>query len=282
MTSQYVVKSYAAPVRVPSFSAKLNASTYSEASYYNFLGGTVALWDTASGALETQLDLFDYFNPVDHAVASSVYSTGEVDCDVRADDWHEPLVEVLDWAHVSSVAAGVEDNWLVTLRNLNAVVSLRRNATASANSNATATNATSSRLMWTLSASLPSDFAFENEDAKFYQPHSVEQLPNGDVLLLDIRTPREWKQTGVSPLATPLNMRERSFGADLMALIDGNSDQPVALICASGGRSGYLAQVLSEAGFSEVYDVTEGMIGSGAGPGWIGAGLPVVDFDPDR
>ena len=39
--------------------------------------------------------------------------------------------------------------------------------------------------MWTLSASLPSDFAFENEDAKFYQPHSVEQLPNGDVLLLE-------------------------------------------------------------------------------------------------
>ena len=112
---------------------------------------------------------------------------------------------------------------------------------------------------------------------------TAQQLAeNGEVLLLDIRTPREWKQTGVSPLATPLNMRERSFGADLMALIDSNRDQPIALICASGGRSGYLAQVLSEAGFSEVYDVTEGMMGSGAGPGWIGAGLPVVGFDATR
>lgn len=112
---------------------------------------------------------------------------------------------------------------------------------------------------------------------------TAQQLAeNGEVLLLDIRTPREWKQTGVSPLATPLNMRERSFGADLMALIDSNRDQPIALICASGGRSGYLAKVLSEAGFSEVYDVTEGMMGSGAGPGWIGAGLPVVGFDATR
>ena len=38
---------------------------------------------------------------------------------------------------------------------------------------------------WTLSSSLPRDFAFENEAAKFYHPHSVEQLPTGDVLLLD-------------------------------------------------------------------------------------------------
>lgn len=105
---------------------------------------------------------------------------------------------------------------------------------------------------------------------------------SGEVLLLDIRTPREWKQTGVSPLATPLNMRDSTFGSDLMTLIENNRDKPIALICASGGRSGYLAQVMAEAGFSAVYDVSEGMMGSKAGPGWIGTGLPVVAFDPNR
>ena len=105
---------------------------------------------------------------------------------------------------------------------------------------------------------------------------------SGDVLLLDIRTPREWNQTGVSPLATPLNMRERSFGSDLMTLIENDRDRPIALICATGGRSGYLAQVMAEAGFTKVFDVTEGMMGSDAGPGWIGTGLPVVTFDPNR
>ena len=77
-------------------------------------------------------------------------------------------------------------------------------------------------------------------------------------------------------------MRESSFGSDLMSLIENDRDRPIALICASGGRSGYLAQVMAEAGFSKVYDVSEGMMGSNAGPGWIGTGLPVVAFDPNR
>ena len=38
---------------------------------------------------------------------------------------------------------------------------------------------------WTLSSSLESDFAFSHDVAKFYQPHSAQQLPNGDLLLLD-------------------------------------------------------------------------------------------------
>ena len=32
---------------------------------------------------------------------------------------------------------------------------------------------------------LESDFAFSHDVAKFYQPHSAQQLPNGDLLLLD-------------------------------------------------------------------------------------------------
>ena len=33
---------------------------------------------------------------------------------------------MLDWVHVSSIAVGTEQNYLVTLRNLNTVISLRR------------------------------------------------------------------------------------------------------------------------------------------------------------
>ena len=102
---------------------------------------------------------------------------------------------------------------------------------------------------------------------------------NGDVLLLDIRTPGEWKNTGVSPLATPLNMRSSSFGTELMSLIDNRRDVPIALICAGGVRSAYLKNVMENAGFTSVYDVTEGMLGSDAGPGWIAAGLPVEAYD---
>ena len=73
--------------------------------------------------------------------------------------------------HVSSIAVGTQNNWIVTLRNLNTVLSLARNGTRA--------------LQWTLSSSLESDFAFSHDVAKFYQPHSAQQLPNGDLLLLD-------------------------------------------------------------------------------------------------
>ena len=107
---------------------------------------------------------------------------------------------------------------------------------------------------------------------------ALSMAQSGEVLLLDIRTPREWKQTGISPLAVTLNMHSRTFGSDLMSLINSNRDRPIALMCATGYRSGYLSGIMQEAGFSSIYDVTEGMLGSDAGPGWIDAGLPVVPY----
>ena len=111
---------------------------------------------------------------------------------------------------------------------------------------------------------------------------AINLAQNGDALLLDIRTPAEWKKTGVSPLATTLNMHSSSFGEDLMRLINSNRDVPIAVICATGGRSAYLSSLLDDAGFSAVYDVTEGMLGSSAGPGWIAAGLPTIAYNPSR
>lgn len=36
-----------------------------------------------------------------------------------------------------------------------------------------------------------------------------------------------------------------------------------------------MQRVLREAGFTQVYNIKEGMAGSAAGPGWIKRGLPV-------
>ncbi|MEC9104216.1 MAG: rhodanese-like domain-containing protein, partial [Pseudomonadota bacterium] len=36
---------------------------------------------------------------------------------------------------------------------------------------------------------------------------------------------------------------------------------------------------LMRAGYTGYADISEGMLGSGAGPGWIAAGLPVVPLD---
>ncbi|MFN3577604.1 MAG: rhodanese-like domain-containing protein [Tabrizicola sp.] len=98
----------------------------------------------------------------------------------------------------------------------------------------------------------------------------------GEVLLVDIRTPEEWARTGSPAPAHRLDMRRQDFLAALSDLTGGDPARPIALICATGGRSARLARALEQAGFSKVFDVAEGMLGSSAGPGWIARGLPRV------
>ncbi len=105
-----------------------------------------------------------------------------------------------------------------------------------------------------------------------------QQAIAGEVLLVDIRTPREWKATGVGQGAQPLDMRREDFIPALKQLTGGDTSAPVALICARGVRSARLSNQLSAAGFTNIIDVPEGMLGSAAGPGWVRAGLPVVTF----
>ena len=97
---------------------------------------------------------------------------------------------------------------------------------------------------------------------------------DGTITLIDIRRPDEWAATGVGEGAIPLDMRDLHFSNKLIALVV-SPDKPIALICARGVRSRHLAAQLSEAGFTNIIDVPEGMLGSGAGPGWLRAGLPV-------
>ncbi|WP_299415423.1 rhodanese-like domain-containing protein [uncultured Sulfitobacter sp.] len=98
---------------------------------------------------------------------------------------------------------------------------------------------------------------------------------NGDFTLIDIRRPDEWARTGVPDGAVPLDMRDPDFTRKMLDLVPDKS-APVALICARGVRSRGLANRMQELGFTNVIDVPEGMLGSGAGPGWIASGLPVT------
>lgn len=100
----------------------------------------------------------------------------------------------------------------------------------------------------------------------------------GEIFLVDIRRPDEWQRTGVGEGAHPIDMRRADFTEALLALVGDNPTAPVALICARGVRSRHLSARLTGAGFTNIIDVPEGMLGSGAGPGWLRSGLPVVAF----
>ena len=101
---------------------------------------------------------------------------------------------------------------------------------------------------------------------------------SGDIVLVDIRRPDEWDRTGLGEGALPIDMRRDDFIDALLAHTDGRTDVPVALICARGVRSRNMTRRLQGAGFTAIIDVPEGMLGSGAGPGWLKRGLPIVDW----
>ncbi len=121
---------------------------------------------------------------------------------------------------------------------------------------------------------IPQDYSGGQLDVS--QAH--QQAVSGDVLLVDIRTPREWRATGIGQGAQPLDMRRDDFVQALTTLTGGDQSAPVALICARGVRSARLSNQLTEAGFTNIIDVPEGMLGSAAGPGWVRAGLPVEAY----
>lgn len=105
---------------------------------------------------------------------------------------------------------------------------------------------------------------------------AFQRVGAGDLLLVDIRQPEEWATTGSPAGAHRLDLRSADFLDRLAALVEGDRSRSIALICASGGRSARTAQAVADAGFTDVLDVSEGMLGSSAGPGWIARGLPVV------
>lgn len=121
---------------------------------------------------------------------------------------------------------------------------------------------------------IPPDYAGDKLSAE--QAHQA--ATSGEVTLIDIRTPGEWKSLGVGEGAYPLDLRRADFIDALTAIVGPDRGQPIALICARGVRSARLSLVLSKAGFTNIIDVPEGMLGSRAGPGWINTGLPVVSY----
>ena len=110
-------------------------------------------------------------------------------------------------------------------------------------------------------------------------PEAAVAVAAGKITLVDIRTPPEWKETGVARGAMLINMLHPQgapgFANALLEKVKGDRNAPIALICRTGNRTTQVQRYLQSQGFTQVYNVKEGMAGSGAGPGWLKRGLPV-------
>ncbi|MCA0872454.1 rhodanese-like domain-containing protein [Seohaeicola saemankumensis] len=118
---------------------------------------------------------------------------------------------------------------------------------------------------------------YDDQALSVRQAH--ERAMAGDIVLIDIRTPQEWRQTGIAEGARPIDMRRDDFLAALRGAAGPDPAAPIALICARGVRSARLSLQLSAAGYGNIMDVPEGMLGSRAGPGWLASGLPVQPYE---
>lgn len=103
----------------------------------------------------------------------------------------------------------------------------------------------------------------------------------GDVVIVDVRSPREWRETGIAAGARTVTIHNRNgaagFVAEMVKAVGGDKSTPVALICAAGVRSARALKILTTAGFTRIQNISEGMLGRpDAGPGWLKRGLPVT------
>jgi rhodanese-related sulfurtransferase len=99
----------------------------------------------------------------------------------------------------------------------------------------------------------------------------------GEIVLVDIRTPEEWRETGVPASAQAITMHQDApkLLAALAAATGGDTSKPLALICRTGNRTSFLQAELKKVGYTSVINVAEGVVGGPFGPGWVKSGLPL-------
>ncbi len=97
------------------------------------------------------------------------------------------------------------------------------------------------------------------------------------LVLIDIRSPQEWKETGIPASAKAITVHQAGniFERKVLMALGFDRSKPVALICATGPRSTFLQRRMKQMGFTSVMNVAEGFHGGRFGPGWTKRGLPV-------
>lgn len=108
-------------------------------------------------------------------------------------------------------------------------------------------------------------------------PQAHERAKQGKLLIIDVRTPEEWRETGVIPEARRLDFYRgpQVMLKSVLEMVGGDKNAAIAVVCHSGSRSTEAQRFLQAQGFTQVYNLKEGMAGSTAGPGWLNRRLPL-------
>ena len=87
-----------------------------------------------------------------------------------------------------------------------------------------------------------------------------------DKIILDVRTPEEFKENHLAG-ATTINFYDADFQQQVSKL---NKTKPVFVYCAGGVRSGKACKLMTELGFTSIFNLDGGI------KAWKASGKPVV------
>ena len=101
--------------------------------------------------------------------------------------------------------------------------------------------------------------------AKIINAYASQELIDSKIPIVDIRTPQEWKETGLVKGSIPImlfdekgNYDLKVFLADLNKAVD--TTKPFAIICRTGSRTKVLANFLSKKMNYTVTDLQNGIM----------------------
>jgi len=100
--------------------------------------------------------------------------------------------------------------------------------------------------------------AVTNEEAS-------QQLINSNIPIVDIRTPGEWKETGLLKGSIPIMLFDEKGNYDLRDFLEKlnnavDTKKPFAIICRTGSRTSVLAPFLSQKLNYNVINIKSGIV----------------------
>lgn len=104
---------------------------------------------------------------------------------------------------------------------------------------------------------------------------AAARVAAGTAVLVDVREPAEWADTGVAEPASLLSLSDlRGDRAQWKTFLESNRDKELILYCRSGNRSAVAANILEKEGFK--------VANAGGFKHWSAAGLPVRRLDDSK
>jgi len=109
---------------------------------------------------------------------------------------------------------------------------------------------------------------------------------NPKSIIIDVRTPQEWKIIGtpkvpstqikfISSHISP-DMSANPHFADLLSRELTDKEAPLFFMCRTNGRSKIAVEVAKELGYKNCHLIIDGFEGTAQGKGWVGSNLPVT------